>query len=109
MKLIVELIAIAFIVCFIVDASGFTKSWRSLVAHFLHTTEANLKPLKPFDCSTCMTWWTTLLYTIITGNISVLNIAVCASLSLLAFPIGQLCIFIREGLATLVGRMMRWL
>lgn len=109
MNFYLQLLEIAFIVCFIVDASGFTKSWRSLVAFFLKTTEQNLKPLKPFDCSTCMTWWTTLAYSLITGHISVVAIASCALLALLAFPIGQLCIFIREALATLIGRMQGWL
>lgn len=109
MNYIVNSLAIAFTVIFIVDVSGFTKSWRSVVAHFLHTTEANLKPLKPFDCSLCMTWWTTLLYTVLSGNFSFLNVAFCGLLALLAFPIGQLCIFIREGLNTLIGRMQGWL
>ena len=32
---------------------------------------------KPFGCQLCMTWWTTLIYIIVTGNLSLPNILIC--------------------------------
>ena len=32
---------------------------------------------KPFSCVLCMTWWSSLLYIIITGNFNLLGITLC--------------------------------
>ena len=102
MNLYLELTLLALVTVYAVDVSGFTQSWRSLVARFLHVHEEALRPLKPFDCGLCMTWWTCLIYAIASGELSLLTVAESALLSHLSIPIGALLVFIREGLARII-------
>lgn len=101
--LYINLTLLAAIVVYVVDLSGFTTSWRTALASFLHKSETQLKALPPFDCSKCAVWWGCLIFTLCSGHISLFGIAFCALLSLLSIPMGQLMIFIREGLTQLVN------
>lgn len=102
MSIYLQLPIVAAIVVYIVDVSGFTQSWRGLVARCLKVREENLRPLKPFDCGLCMTWWTCLAYALAVGELSLLTVAEAALLSHLSIPIGALLVFIREGLARII-------
>lgn len=94
---------LAAVVVFIVDLSGFTDSWRDALARALKVR--NLRPLKPFDCSLCMTWWTCLLYPICTGDFSLLTLANAAALALLSQPLSAVMLFIVESLNWLFNKI----
>ena len=98
------MLLVAFITIYVVDISGFTESWRSLVATKLHIS--HLKPLPPFDCSLCMTWWVCLIYALCVGQISLGTIAFSAMLSHLSNPIGGFMIFIRECCNWIINKLM---
>ena len=100
----IDLILVAVIAIYIVDVSGFTESWRDALARWLKVT--NLRPLPPFDCGTCMAWWSCLIYAICVGEFSLGTIAVSAMLSLLSIPIGQGMIFIREWMIWIINKLM---
>jgi hypothetical protein len=100
-----DLLLVAAITIYIVDLSGFTQSWRAALAKWLKVRE--LKPLKPFDCGQCMTWWVGIVYSLCVGEFSLPILAYIAALSFLSFPIGQMMIFIREGMLSLVNKMMK--
>jgi hypothetical protein len=102
MNIYIELLLVAVVTIYIVDISGFTDSWRSLLASLLHISR--LKPLPPFDCGACMTWWVCLIYAICVGQFHLGTIAVAALLSLLSIPIGHLMIFIREWLTHIINK-----
>jgi len=104
MNIYTHLILVALVTIYVVDVSGFTESWRNLVSSWLHITK--MKPLPPFDCGTCMTWWACLIYPMITWDISLGTIAFAALMSLLANPIGQAMIFIREWITWIINRFM---
>lgn len=106
MKIYIDLLLIAAITIYIVDLSGFTESWRSALTRLLKARE--LKPIKPFDCSLCMTWWVCIIYSLCSGSFSLPVLAYIAALSFLSIPIGQFCIFIREGITFLLNKMMQW-
>lgn len=106
MCIFVDLLLVASITIYIVDLSGFTQSWRSALARRMHINETNLRPLKPFDCSLCMTWWVCLIYALIEGQLSLQVIAYSALLSFLSVPIGQAMIFIREWLSWITDKLM---
>ena len=55
--------------------SGFPYEFEEIVSKRLKVGKFKLP--KPFSCPLCMTWWTTLAYIIITGNLSLFNILVC--------------------------------
>lgn len=106
MIIYIDLLLIAAITIYIVDLSGFTESWRSALTRWLKAKE--LKPIRPFDCSLCMTWWVGIIYALCTGNLSLPVIAYIAALSFLSLPLSQLFIFIREGISFLLNKMMGW-
>ena len=100
-----ELATVALIVNYIVGASGFTASWRRALAKRLGLKEHQLRPLKPFDCATCMTWWTCLAYALIQHDLTLWTVAASAALSLLSIPITDLLLFIREGASALIRKL----
>lgn len=106
MKIYIDLLLVALITIYIVDISGFTDSWRTALARSLKISESAMRPLKPFDCGKCMTWWVCLIYPICTGDISLGTIAFSALLSHLSNPIGELMIFIREWMIQIIDRLM---
>lgn len=106
MKIYIDLLLIAAITIYIVDLSGFTESWRSALTRRLKAKD--LKPIRPFDCSLCMVWWTCIIYSICVESFSLPVLAYIAALSFLSLPLGQLLIFIREGMTSLLNKMMRW-
>lgn len=106
MKTITDLVLVAFITIYIVDISGFTQSWRALVAKFLGVSEDALRPLPPFDCSLCMVWWVSLVYLLVTGTFTLPWIALAALLSMMAYPFGQMIVLVRESILKLVNLLM---
>ena len=106
MKTYIDLLLLAAITIYIVDLSGFTEAWRSALTRLIKAKD--LKPIRPFDCSLCMTWWVCIIYALCTGSFSLPILAYIALLSFLSLPIGQLLIFIREGMSFLLNKMMMW-
>lgn len=106
MNIYTHLLLVALITIYIVDISGFTQSWRSALAGFLKMDEGNMKPLPPFDCGKCMTWWVCLIYALCVGQFSLWTIALAALLSHLSIPLGGALIFIREWITWLLNKLM---
>ena len=106
MNIYIDLTLVALVIIYIVDISGFTESWRDGCARWLHIS--NLRPLPPFDCGKCMTWWVCLIYPICTGDFSLGTVAFAALLSHLSNPIGEMLIFIREWMIYILDRLMPW-
>lgn len=104
-KIFSDLLLVAAVTCYIVGVSGFTASWRSALARMLHTTEPALRPIKPFDCPACMTWWACLIYALCVGELTLYTIAFSALLSLLSYPLCEFFSFIREGLLYIISRL----
>lgn len=104
MAIYIELLLVALVTIYIVDISGFTESWRDALARWLKV--ASLRPIKPFDCGLCMTWWVCLIYALCVGQLSIGTIAFSALLSHLSNPIGQGLIFIREWITWIFDKLM---
>lgn len=103
----IELLLAALVTIYVVDISGFTDSWRGLVAELLGVKA--LKPLPPFDCGKCMAWWVCIIASLVSGHFTWGTIAFSALMSLLSVPLGQAMIFIREGLNLLIGKLInKW-
>ena len=88
---------------YVVDVSGFTQSWRSLLARWLQVK--SLRPLPPFDCGKCASFWTAVITAACLNHLTVDTVAFAALLSLLSLPAGQMMLFIREGLTELIARL----
>lgn len=74
-QLLVNLFIIGISVTYIIDMSGVTTSLRKIIWRLKN----KYKPMpddydpKPFTCSLCMTFWTSLIYLIIIGKLSLLT------------------------------------
>ena len=64
-----ELLALAFIIVYIVDETGIVDSFKALIKRWLNT-KSNIS-LKPLDCSLCMTHWVCLAYAFIFNELSI--------------------------------------
>ena len=104
MNIYIDLILVALVTIYIVDISGFTDTWRSALAWILKIQA--LRPLPPFDCGKCMTWWVCLIFSICTGHFNLWTIAFSALLSLLSIPLGESLIFIREWITWAINKLM---
>ena len=65
----IELLALAFIVVYIIDETGIVNSLKTFIKRWLNV-KSDIT-LKPFDCSLCMTHWVCLVYAFIFGNLSI--------------------------------------
>lgn len=74
-----DLVLIAVVVCFVVDVSGAMKNFK-----------------KPFSCSLCSTWWTGLIYLLITKQFSIIGVAWVAFLAMMTPVITGTLLWVRE-------------
>lgn len=99
MTIYLQQLILAAALTYCVDVSGFTESWRGLLARWLRVEE--LRPLPPFDCAKCATFWGCILWAVIQGEFSLLTFASSAALSLLSKSFSEIMIFISEALSAL--------
>ena len=88
-----DLLLLSLVVVWIVDVSGWTDTWLGWLSRWLGHT---VREVKPFSCSTCMTWWMGIIYLLATGRFCIPLVAYVGLLAFLAFPISEFLIFTRE-------------
>lgn len=72
-----KILMIQIIMVLVIDISGFVDEMKIMLSKLLTrgkiaTSNYNIKP---FFCSTCMTWWCGLIYLIIVNEVSIFTIA----------------------------------
>ena len=60
---------------------------------------------KPCGCSTCMSFWTNLIYMIASGNFSVLNILIIIVLAMFTSEIGGLILMLKSWIDALINKI----
>ena len=106
MSVYLQLLLLAVVVVYVVDQSGFTSSWRHALARRLgYADDTELRPLPPFDCGKCATWWACVIYAACVGQFSLLTLAASAALSLLSDTIGAVMLFIHESLGYVIDKI----
>lgn len=60
---------------------------------------------KPCGCSTCLSFWTNLIYLICTGNFSIINIAVIIVMAMFAPELGGLIFMFKSWIDTLINKI----
>lgn len=92
-----KLIAIATIVIFIIDLSGFVMSVKKgLFKLVFGKKEFQEYRIKPFDCSLCMTFWICTGYLFYTGNISIPNMLAVSMISFYSENIMHFLIAVKD-------------
>lgn len=81
METYLNLLIITLTVVFIVDYSGFINSIKRYIGKILHIHNYETISLKPIDCSLCSSFWTMLIYLIVTNNLSFPTLLVVIFLS----------------------------
>ena len=93
-----NLFLIAVIVVIVIDLSGITLSIKSSIKRLLtrgRMSDPNYS-LKPIDCSFCMTFWTGLVWLLVTHSFSLWMLTYLLLLCVMTPVIGQVIILIRE-------------
>lgn len=100
----IDILLLAVIVVCIVDISGFTDSWKSGLKRLLtkgRMSDPNYS-FKPFDCSTCLIFWSSLLYLIMTQQLTFYMLAYVLVVSVMSVVIKDLIYFIRDLLLRII-------
>lgn len=93
-----NLFLIAVIVVIIIDISGITLSIKSSIKRLLtkgRMSDPNYS-LKPLDCSFCMTFWTGLVWLLVTHSFSLWMLTYLLLLCVMTPVISDVIILIRE-------------
>lgn len=93
-----DLFLIAVIVVIIIDLSGITLSIKSSIKRLLtrgRMSDPNYS-LKPLDCSFCMTFWTGLVWLLVTHSFSLWMLTYLLLLCVMTPVIRDVIILIRE-------------
>lgn len=61
--------------------------------------------LKPFSCSTCLSFWTNLIYIICTGHFSIINVAIIIVMAMFAPELGGLIYMFKSWIAALINKI----
>lgn len=100
-----DMLLTAFCAVYIVGVSGFTTAWRGALARLLRTDERRLRPLPPFDCSKCATFWACLIVAAVEG-LTFGTAAWACALSYLAAPMVQILQALRERVLLTINKII---
>lgn len=110
MSVILDLILLTIIVCYIEDCSGFVQSVkRQFLRKVMKIKKPDASTLNwpPFDCSRCMSFYSGLIYLLITHNFIIPYIAFVAFLSLISSNISGFLFSIKDILALIENLIQR--
>lgn len=105
MNIYLQLLYIAVAVVYIVDLSGFTDSWRGLLARCIGIRKESLRALPPFDCGECMTFWVCSIFAYCNASLTAGMVAYCAALAFGAIVIGQALDTAREAILHVINKI----
>lgn len=94
---VTDLFSILIISVIVIDISGFVHSIKSAIGKYLKLSPNSFR-IKPFDCSFCMSFWVSLIYLLVVGRFTLLNIAVVLLLCCLTTPLKNLVMSVRDKL-----------
>ena len=97
----IDLFEITVIVVIIIDISGFIDSIKTLIGKVLGINNVSLKPI---DCSFCMNFWVSLIYLLITNELSITAVMVALLLSTMTPVIQDLIYLIRDFLGKIISK-----
>lgn len=92
--MILNILLIAIITVIIIDLSGFIQSLESGLSKWLRIPNVHIP--RPFSCSLCSTFWLSIIYIIVIGKVTILNVAVILLLSYMTPIIKDILIFIKD-------------
>ena len=97
LSFVTDLFSILIICVLVIDISGFVHSIKVAIGKYLKISPNSFR-IKPFDCSFCMTFWASMIYLLVVGRFSLVNIAVVLLLCCLTTPLKNLVMSVRDKL-----------
>ena len=97
LSFVTDLFSILIISVLVIDISGFVYSIKVAIGKYLGLSPNSFR-IKPFDCSFCMTFWVSLIYLLVVGRFTLVNIAVVLLLCCLTTPLKNLVMSVRDKL-----------
>lgn len=97
LSFVTDLFSILIISVIVIDISGFTHSIKVAIGKFLGISPNSFR-IKPFDCSFCMSFWVSLIYLLVVGRFTLVNIAIVLLLCCLTTPLKNLVMSVRDKL-----------
>lgn len=97
LSFVTDLFSILIISVIVIDISGFVHSIKAAIGKYLGISPNSFR-IKPFDCSFCMTFWVSLIYLLVVGRFTLVNIAVVLLLCCLTTPLKNLVMSVRDKL-----------
>ena len=92
-----NLFSILIISVLVIEISGFVHSIKAAIGKYLGISPNSFR-IKPFDCSFCMTFWVSMIYLLVVGRFTLVNIAVVLLLCCLTSPLKNLVMSVRDKL-----------
>lgn len=104
---VLNLIIISLVNVLIIDISGFVQSVKSLISKLLTNKQIDTTnfSLKPFDCSFCMTFWTGLLYTLVIGQFTLVNLLIILLLAFMTEPVYRILLLIKDMILKIIDKI----
>ena len=99
-----DLFLIGVICVIIIDLSGVTESIKSGIKRLLtkgKMSDPNYS-LKPLDCSFCMTFWSGLVYLLVTGTLSIWMVTYLLLICVMTPVIGDIITLVRDKLILII-------
>lgn len=94
---VTDLFSILIISVLVIDISGFIHSLKAAIGKFLGISPNSFR-IKPFDCSFCMTFWVSMIYLLVVGRFTLVNIAIVLLMCCLTTPLKNLVMSVRDKL-----------
>ena len=101
LSFVTDLFSILIISVLVIDISGFVHSIKAAIGKFLGISPNSFR-IKPFDCSFCMTFWVSMIYLLVVGKFTLVNIAVVLLLCCLTTPLKNL-------IMSLIDKLTKWM
>lgn len=106
MAIINELL-ITIICVLIIDQTDAMDSLKKIISRILTkgkiiSTEYSLRP---FDCSLCASWWANLIALLLSGTLSILNVAIILLFAIMTPIINDFIILIKDGLEWMINKI----
>ena len=97
LSFVTDLFSILIICVLVIDISGFVHSIKVAIGKYLGISPNSFR-IKPFDCSFCMTFWVSVIYLLVVGRFTLVNIAIVLLLCCLTTPLKNLVMSVRDKL-----------
>ena len=97
LSFVTDLFSILIISVIVIDISGFVHSIKVAIGKYLGISPNSFR-IKPFDCSFCMTFWVSMIYLLVVGRFTLVNIAIVLLLCCLTTPLKNLVMSVRDKL-----------